>query len=100
MIMGEEFENIDDLEMTFRHGERTFVLQCDDKMIKELLSKIRTEECVTGKEYPRKIFMREIHEDELIGEHTDAVAAFLLDHESEWELSGDDGEIMDIEITF
>lgn len=98
--MSEEFENIDGLEMTFRHGERTFSLPCDDKMIKELLKKIRAEEGTTGKEYPRKIFMREMHEDELIGEHSDAVAAFLFDHENEWELSGDDGEITDIEITF
>jgi hypothetical protein len=98
--MAEEFESIDDLELTFRHGERNFSLSCDDKMIKELLKKIRTEEGIDSKEYPRRIFMRQIHEDELIGEHEEGVAAFLLDHESEWELSGDDGEITDIEITF
>lgn len=98
--MGEEYENIEDLELTFRHGERTFSLQCDGKMIKELLKKIRTEEQIDGKEYPKRIFMRDIHEDELIGEHSEGVTAFLLDHESEWELSGDDGEITDIEITF
>lgn len=98
--MSEEFENIENLEFTFRQGERTFSLQCDDKMIKELLKRIRTEEGIDSKEYPKRLFMRQLHDGELADEHGDGIGAFLLDHESEWELNGDDGEIMDVEITF
>lgn len=96
--MTEKYDPIEEMEFTFIVS-RMYSLACDAGMIKDLLKKIRKEEETTGADYPQRIFMAEIHEDELVGEHGEAINAFLMDKINEWDES-DSEEPCDVELTF